>query len=172
MANMYPSHLAGGGGYSGTAQPSDVLSGATFVNANGPQTGSMTNNGAVSESLTEGQSYTIPEGYHNGNGTVTALASGLSDGHYKLCNNTNGGGASTVEEGAYTTSISWTSAYNAFIVNVKSKSTVSSSSQYVNMIGFTDDGNATALALTGTIDISGYTYLLGSTGAAATLTFT
>lgn len=73
MGNMYPSHLAGGGGgYSGTAQPSDVLTGETFINANGPQTGIMANNGAVSINLTDGQTYTVPEGYHDGTGTVTA----------------------------------------------------------------------------------------------------
>lgn len=34
--------------------------------------GTMPNNGAVSASLNAGQSYTIPEGYHNGNGIITA----------------------------------------------------------------------------------------------------
>ncbi len=34
--------------------------------------GTMTNNGEVSASLNAGQSYTIPAGYHNGNGKVTA----------------------------------------------------------------------------------------------------
>ena len=34
--------------------------------------GTMVNNGAVSASLNAGQSYTIPEGYHNGSGKVTA----------------------------------------------------------------------------------------------------
>ena len=34
--------------------------------------GTMPNNGAVSASLNAGQSYTIPEGYHNGSGKVTA----------------------------------------------------------------------------------------------------
>lgn len=80
MANMYPSYLAGGGGYSGTAQPADVLTGETFINANGPQTGSMINNGAVDINLTSGQTYTVPEGYHNGNGTVTAPTSQRSFG--------------------------------------------------------------------------------------------
>ena len=171
MSNAYRAVVsAGGGAPTGNAQPSEVISGKTFENSNGPQTGTMPDNGAVSETLEAGESYTVPEGYHNGSGSVSAV--GLTDGHYKLCNNTNGGGVSTVQEGAYTNTISWSTSYTAFIINVKSKSTVSSSSQYVNMIGFTDDGNATALALTGSIDISRYTYLLGSTGAAATLTFT
>ena len=63
---------------SGNATPSDVLSGKTFMSTASPneQTGAMTNNGAVTQSLTaDGQVYTIPEGYHNGNGTVTANVS-------------------------------------------------------------------------------------------------
>ena len=32
----------------------------------------MANNGAVSKTLNAGQSYTIPAGYHNGSGKVTA----------------------------------------------------------------------------------------------------
>ena len=35
-------------------------------------TGTMANNGAVSKTLNCGQSYTIPKGYHNGSGKVTA----------------------------------------------------------------------------------------------------
>ena len=74
MANQYRSVLASSGPAptGGDALPAEVLSGKTFTNDNGAQTGTMTNNGAVSENLTFGQSYTIPEGYHNGNGTVTA----------------------------------------------------------------------------------------------------
>lgn len=37
-------------------------------------TGSMENIGAVNQTLNAGESYTIPEGYHNGNGTVTAAS--------------------------------------------------------------------------------------------------
>ena len=57
----------------GDAAAGDVLSGKTFANASSDSlTGSMTNNGAVSASLDCGNSYTVPEGYHNGSGTVTA----------------------------------------------------------------------------------------------------
>lgn len=59
----------------GNATTADVLSGKTFMSSSSPneQTGAMTNNGAVTESLTtRGQVYTIPAGYHNGAGTVTA----------------------------------------------------------------------------------------------------
>lgn len=58
----------------GTAVAGDVLSGKTFTNSSSVgASGSMTNNGAVSPSgLNCGGSYTIPAGYHNGSGVVTA----------------------------------------------------------------------------------------------------
>ena len=59
---------------SGDAAVGNVLSGKTFYNTSTTkQTGTMTNNGAVSPSgLNCGGSYTIPAGYHNGSGVVTA----------------------------------------------------------------------------------------------------
>ena len=72
MANMYRSVLASGGSApTGDAQPSEVISGKTFENSNGPQTGTMPNNGAVSGTATPTTPYTIPAGYHNGSGTVS-----------------------------------------------------------------------------------------------------
>lgn len=68
MANQYRSILAGGAATGGDALPANVLSGKTFTNDNGPQTGTMVDNGAVTATAP----YTIPEGYHNGNGTVSA----------------------------------------------------------------------------------------------------
>ena len=56
----------------GNAQPSDVLSGVTFSNSSGESTGTMPNNGAVNKSISPGGSYTVPAGYHNGSGTVSA----------------------------------------------------------------------------------------------------
>lgn len=41
----------------------------------------IVNQGAVSVSIREGETYTIPEGYHNGSGTVSGVAGG---GEYKL----------------------------------------------------------------------------------------
>jgi hypothetical protein len=56
----------------GTAAAAEVLSGKTFNSANGiGLAGTMTNNGAVSQSLGINGSYTIPAGYHNGSGKVT-----------------------------------------------------------------------------------------------------
>ena len=57
----------------GTASASQVLSGYTFTNASSVgASGTMTNNGAVNQTLNAGGSYTIPVGYHNGSGKVTA----------------------------------------------------------------------------------------------------
>lgn len=39
------------------------------------------NRGAVSASVQEGETYTIPKGYHNGSGTVSGVAGG---GNYSL----------------------------------------------------------------------------------------
>lgn len=41
----------------------------------------ITNNGAVSAQVKEGETYTIPKGYHNGSGTVSGVAGG---GNYNL----------------------------------------------------------------------------------------
>ena len=60
-----------------TATAPDVLATKVFIAANGTTTtGTMPNNGAVSKTLdatTGNQSYTIPAGYHNGNGKVTVV---------------------------------------------------------------------------------------------------
>ena len=52
----------------------NVLSGKVFVNSTGEVTGTMTNNGTVTQTLdatTNNQSYTIPQGYHSGEGSVS-----------------------------------------------------------------------------------------------------
>ncbi len=73
----------------GNATVGNVLSGKTFYNTDAMaiQTGTMTNRGAVSASVSVGGSYTIPTGYHNGSGKVTgptlsgnALASDVASG--------------------------------------------------------------------------------------------
>ena len=58
----------------GTAADSHVLAGQTYYNtdAKTKRTGGMANRGAVSQALNAGGSYTIPAGYHNGAGKVTA----------------------------------------------------------------------------------------------------
>ena len=59
-----------------TASPTEVLSGRTFYGnqENSLLTGTMTNVGAVSVTISAGSSYTVPSGYHNGGGTVTAVS--------------------------------------------------------------------------------------------------
>ena len=58
-----------------TATASDVLTGSAFVDSTGAVVdGTMVNNGSVSQTLdaTNGkQSYTIPQGYHDGTGNVS-----------------------------------------------------------------------------------------------------
>lgn len=55
-----------------TATAADVLTGKVYVLANGTvTTGAMVNNGAVSKTLDATSiTYTVPKGYHNGNGKV------------------------------------------------------------------------------------------------------
>lgn len=56
----------------GDASASNVLTGKTFTSSAGyKKTGTMANNGAVSQTLTTStKSYTVPAGYHNGSGVV------------------------------------------------------------------------------------------------------
>ena len=56
-----------------TAAAGDVLTGKVFVTSTGAvTTGTMANNGAVSKVLTAADpSYTVPQGYHSGAGTVS-----------------------------------------------------------------------------------------------------
>ena len=54
-----------------TATAPDILTGKTAYGKDGKLTGSMTNNGAVNKSISnKSESYTIPQGYHNGSGEV------------------------------------------------------------------------------------------------------
>ena len=56
----------------GTATASDVLSGKTFTNSSTVgATGSMTNQGSKSFTITNTSSVTIPKGYYNGSGKIT-----------------------------------------------------------------------------------------------------
>lgn len=56
-----------------TAGRPDILAGKVIVDKDGePLTGTMPNRGAVNPALNAGESYSIPDGYHNGGGKVTA----------------------------------------------------------------------------------------------------
>lgn len=57
---------------SGNATANQVLSGVTFSNSSGESTGTMTNRGAWGTTINPGGSVTIPAGYHNGSGKVSA----------------------------------------------------------------------------------------------------
>ena len=60
-------------GMIGTAKEADVFIGKTFTNSTKiGAVGTMPDNKAVTKSLNPGDSYTIPLGYHNGKGLVTA----------------------------------------------------------------------------------------------------
>ncbi len=64
-----------------TAAVAEVLADKTFYARGARLTGTMPNRGAVSATVQEGDTYTIPAGYHNGSGTVSGVAGG---GNYKL----------------------------------------------------------------------------------------
>lgn len=63
-----------------TAAAGNVLAGKIFVTAEGTvTTGTMTNNGAVTKTLTPSATdYTIPAGYHNGAGKVSIVTEAKS----------------------------------------------------------------------------------------------
>lgn len=76
--------LLGEGGEYGTAQPNHVLEGITFGTEDGLKVGTMPNRGRVNRTLTtQGGSYTIPAGYHNGSGKVTANFANLTAGNIR-----------------------------------------------------------------------------------------
>ena len=70
--------IGGGGGMSSddvTASRKDILQGKTTVTSDSNDEimeGTMPNCGSKTAELASGESYTIPEGYHNGSGKVTA----------------------------------------------------------------------------------------------------
>lgn len=78
----YTAHAASGAPVTGTctydsdtsedtAQIAEVLNGKTFHARGTAYTGTMANNGAVTGTIsTKAEAYTIPQGYHDGSGTV------------------------------------------------------------------------------------------------------
>lgn len=68
--------IMGGGSLPSLTNPGtagDLLTGKQLIDQNGNAlSGTMANRGAVSHSMNAGESYTIPAGYHNGSGRVTA----------------------------------------------------------------------------------------------------
>lgn len=63
-----------------TLQVAEALSGKTFHARGTAYTGTMTNNGAVTGTITtKGTAYTIPQGYHDGSGTVNLDSTSLTN---------------------------------------------------------------------------------------------
>ena len=164
MANMYRSVLAGGGGVqpTGDAVAADVLTGKTFSNADGiGKTGTMPNNGAVSGQATPSQPYTIPAGYHNGSGIVTAANSGINIPQGKGFKLPQASAPSLVD---VTTSTVALAAGDCFIVNVSNYTGIKFNLDAVTgAAGWTDDltniTNLGSLAATTLHDISAYDFI-------------
>lgn len=56
---------------------SDTLSGKDFINQSGQRSvGTMPNNGSINVSLAPGNSYTIPRGFHSGEGRISVTGGG------------------------------------------------------------------------------------------------
>ena len=93
--------LGEGGGEYGTALPEHVLEGYTIGTEEGIKSGTMPNRGAVTHTITtQGGSYTIPSGYHNGSGKVTASFANLVAENIKKGINV-GGVVGTLKPGDY-----------------------------------------------------------------------
>lgn len=69
---------------SATAAASEILSGETAWVNGSKITGSMTNRGAITTTIQPGGSYTIPAGYHNGSGKVTASVGYALSGTWRI----------------------------------------------------------------------------------------
>lgn len=77
VADQFPDAIGGivtlaDGTADATATAAQILSGMTAYVNGAKVTGSMTDQGAKTSALNAGGSYTIPAGYHNGSGKVTA----------------------------------------------------------------------------------------------------
>ena len=87
----------------GNAARTDVLSGKSFTSSNGAAlSGSMTNRGAWNGTVKPGSSITIPAGYHNGSGKVTASANKAPN--IKVVNRTVSWGSGVIFSGDDTAS--------------------------------------------------------------------
>ena len=104
-----------------------ILSGYKVYSGGKLLTGTMVNRGAISNSLNCGQSYSIPEGYHNGSGKVmanslasqtvgTATANNLSNGTTAWVNGVKITGNGTDVHNSYQDGYNAAQALNGFTV--------------------------------------------------------
>lgn len=168
MANMYRSVLSGGGpAPTGDAVAADVLSGKTFSNASATGiSGTMVNNGAVSGQATPSQPYTIPAGYHNGSGQVTASGVDFIAEDYYFKFGDNSITAITSEAISVPTN-------TCVIANIRNKNTVTFNSGSINLKACNNNMDSlTNLTVTGNtpIDISSYDYIIVLSNANANMT--
>ena len=101
----------------GNAAAGDVLTGKTFMNSSGSQTGSMNNKGAVTCSLSHGSTYTGTAGYYSSISVSAASLSGNATAANVLSGKTfmNASGAQTgtmTNCGAVNTSVAVGGTYN------------------------------------------------------------
>lgn len=114
--------------------------------------GTMANNEAVNANLNAGQSYTIPEGYHNGSGKVTANDLASQTQATANANNLSNGVTAWVNGQKITgngtdVNNSYNNGYNAGKKELSSKTET-----------FSSGGHSKSKS--GTINVSGYRYLL------------
>jgi len=110
----------------GNAAASQVLSGVTFTSENGLKaSGSMPNQGAVSQSLGINGTYTVPAGYHNGSGKVTQSITTKGAATY-----TPGTAAQTIAAGQYLSGAQTVAAIPSNWYNANNQQTVFSSGSF------------------------------------------
>lgn len=169
MSNLYRSVLASGGGVvpTGDAVAADVLTGKTFSNASDVGiSGTMPNNGAVSGTATPSQPYTIPAGYHNGNGIVTAQGGVIPAGYHLAMQYNTPATLTALVNNAFTTPNDNT----AHVVNVSNYTSVTLSGSASSMAKFNDSSDFTPVTGT-TIDLTGFEYFCLFGGNVVTATF-
>lgn len=154
-----------------TAAAGDVLSGKSFVNSSGTLTnGTMTNRGAVSQSLAINGSYTIPAGYHNGSGKVTQSITTKGAATYGAKTSAQTIAAGQYLSGAQTiAAVTQTNLTAANIVKGKTITIKSNGSNLWSVTGTATGGNATHLAQDYSNDVKSKVHTYTSTVSGAIL---
>lgn len=157
MGNAYRAIVSAGSAAVGDATAADVLTGKTFSGAVGSGVaGTMPNNGAVTQTLAAGASYTIPEGYHNGSGTVTAQSAGIAENSYVFISS-----AGAKSDGTIPSSLPLGQSGSCFLdVTSKTSFVCNASFAFVAFNSLTDMGTPTAGVANQNYNISAYKYLL------------